>query len=233
MRKLLFFWLIAIPVLAQTPAPIQENFSIFRGNVYESKPLALQPVDTLQTISVRYTYTNAPGSLLIDPQPIVSRTGLTVVLRFTSTAALPETGWYELSAGVGKAKFAGVVSVGKNGTVVTSSDGTLLATYLSQVAVLQGTLATKLNKSDTTGMLQPYAKAVSVYPKSQTYSKVESDTNKPDFDTVSNISEAQAQVETGKPKLFLITNDTPYGGSSLTLWNGSSFSVMPLIPRTN
>ncbi|QHV99238.1 hypothetical protein [Spirosoma endbachense] len=214
MKKLLFFWVLALPVLAQTPAPVQADFQIFRGDIYESKPLTLVPADTLQTLSVRYTYTKATTSQLVDPQPTITRTGLTVVLRFTSTATLPETGWYELSAGVGKTKFIGVVSVGKNGTAVTNADGTLLAKYLSQVAVIQDALPTKLNKSDTTSMLQPYAKAVNVYPKSQTYTQAEVTTILQGYYlrvTVANKTAAALAATGLQPKIITVTTDESDG----------------------
>lgn len=48
--------------------------------------------------------------------------------------------------------------------------------------------------------------------------------------TVDTFAIAQTMVEAGIAKAFIITNDEAYG-SSLTIWNGSSYSVLPLMPR--
>lgn len=48
--------------------------------------------------------------------------------------------------------------------------------------------------------------------------------------TVDTFAIAQTMVQAGLSKAFIITRDEKYG-SSLTIWNGSSYSVLPLIPR--
>ncbi|RIV20514.1 hypothetical protein DYU11_20940 [Fibrisoma montanum] len=68
------------------------------------------------------------------------------------------------------------------------------------------------------------ADAASVYTKTQV------DAAKPTLSLVSTFAQAQAQVQAGKPVLFIITADASYG-SSLTLWDGAAWYVTPLIPR--
>jgi len=50
------------------------------------------------------------------------------------------------------------------------------------------------------------------------------------LDTIATYAQAQELAEDGVAAAYIITNDEQFG-SSLTIWNGSEFSVLPLIPR--
>lgn len=53
---------------------------------------------------------------------------------------------------------------------------------------------------------------------------------KPDLATVTTFTLAKTLVTAGKPKAFIITADEAYG-ASFTVWDGSNYFVLPLIPR--
>ncbi|RYC69825.1 MULTISPECIES: hypothetical protein [Spirosoma] len=62
------------------------------------------------------------------------------------------------------------------------------------------------------------------------YTKAQADAKKPDIVAVTTFEAAQALSVAGRPTIYLITNDERFG-RSVTYWDGSTYSVSPLISR--
>jgi hypothetical protein len=255
MKKLLFLVLLSASAVAQN-IPAEINYRAFPQNPIE-KTIRLDAADSAVSVAVTvYANSETMRRLPADLQPAITRSGRDVQIRWSGTQSekLQTNNFVQIQLG-SIVKFAGVLQLSKTSLATPPNS----VTVINQI-VAKGDKGDTGAKGDTgdpaTNLVTKVAgrqgevqlifadlvahpSTVSgygitdAYTKTQTYSQSETDAKKADLVVLGTFSEAQAQSQAGKPKVFILTSDAAYGGSSVVIWSGSSYTVIPGIPRTN
>jgi len=165
---------------------------------------------------IQFVRSNQPVSvaLTLAPVNVSNLTGADLVPLSNSIAAVSAVLPNKLDASTYSAFLSSQAAIDDGQTTKISS---LSAGKVDQTSY-------NLDKSNTMLSISQKANLSDVYTKSQ------ADAKKPDIVAVTTFEAAQALSVAGKPAIYLITNDVKYG-RSVTYWDGSTYSVSPLIPR--
>lgn len=120
---------------AQGNLPYNRPIVGFRGNIVTSDSLLLNPADTTKPLTVEARKSESLGASLTEPQPVLVRKKLKVVVQFATSSNLPQLSYYRLFVD-GQARYVGTISIGGYTLSLTPTESLILAQVNSQLGVV-------------------------------------------------------------------------------------------------